>query len=107
MSLSVQGLVVEQFSFNDKKVQSVHVKGQECLVSRDAYKAIGYEEKNGKKTIQNLLPNKYKLRLGDAWFSLYRREDIFPLHKDTVLLKDPGFYSFLLRRKRAEAESFM
>ena len=33
MSLSVQGLVVEQFSFNDKKVQSVLIKGQECLVS--------------------------------------------------------------------------
>ena len=62
MSLSVQRSVVEQFSFNGKKVQSVHVKGEECLMSRDAYMAIGYEEENGKKDIQNLVPRKYKLR---------------------------------------------
>ena len=44
MSLSVQGSVVESFSFNGKKIQSVHVKGEECLVSRDVYMAIGYKE---------------------------------------------------------------
>ena len=55
MSLSVQCSVVESFSFNRKKVQSVHVKREECLVSRDVYKAIGYEEENGKKAIQNLV----------------------------------------------------
>ena len=51
MSLLVQLSVVKQFSFNGKEVQSVHVNGQECLVSRDVYKAIGYEEENGKKAI--------------------------------------------------------
>ena len=54
MNLSVQRSVVKQFSFNGKKVQSVHVNGEECLVSRDVYMAIGYEEENGKKAIQNL-----------------------------------------------------
>ena len=107
MSLSVQRSVVEQFSFNGKKVQSVHVKGAECLVSRDVYKAIGYEEGNGKKAIQNLVPNKSKLRFGDAKFSLNQREDIFPLHKDKVLLNEPGLYCFLSRCKKSEAEPFM
>ena len=51
MSLSVQRSVAEQFSFNGKKVQSVHIKGGECLLSRDVYKAIGYDEEDGKKAI--------------------------------------------------------
>ena len=41
MSLSDQRSVVEQFSFNGKKVQSVHVKDEDCRVSRDLYVAIG------------------------------------------------------------------
>ena len=44
----------------------MHVKGEECLISRDIYKAIGYEEESGKKAIQNLVPNEYKLSFGDA-----------------------------------------
>ena len=97
MSLSVQRSVVEQNSFNGKKVQSVHVKGEECLLSRDVYMTIGCEEENRKKATQNLVPSKYKLRFEDAKPSLNQREDIFPLHKDTVLLKEPGLYYFLLR----------
>ena len=99
MSLSVQRSVVELFSFNVKKVQSVHIKGEECLVSRDVYMEIGYEEENGKKAIQNLVRSKYKLCFGDVKPSLNQGEDIFPLHKDTVLLKEPGLYCFLLRCK--------
>ena len=38
MGLSVQRSVVGQLSFNGKKVQPVHVKGEECLVSRDGQK---------------------------------------------------------------------
>ena len=91
----------------EKKVQLVHVNGEESLVSRDVYMAIGYEEENGKKAIQNLVPKKYKLRFGDVKPSLSRRDDIFPLDKDTVLLKEPGLYYFLLRCKRDEAEAFM
>ena len=106
-SLSVQRSVVEQFSFNGKKVQSVHVKGEECLVSRDVYIAIEYEEENVKRTIRNLVPGKYKLCFGDVKHSLNQSEDIFLLHKDTVLLKEPGFYCFLLRCKKPEAEPFM
>ena len=107
MSLLVQPLVVEQFSFNSKKVQSLDVNGEESLVSRDVYMAIGYEEENGKKATQNLVPRKYKLRFGDVKPSLSQGEDIFPLQKDTVLLKEPRLYCFLLRCKRDEAELFM
>ena len=39
--------------------------------------------------------------------SLNQREEIFPPHKDAVLLKEPGLYCFLLRFKRDEAEPFM
>ena len=49
MSLSVQRLVVKSFEFNGKKVQSVQVNGEKCLVSRDVYKATGYEEETVKK----------------------------------------------------------
>ena len=49
MSLSVQCSIVEQFSFNGKKVQSLHFDGEECSMSRDVYKEIRYEEENGKK----------------------------------------------------------
>ena len=75
MSLSAQRSVAESFKFNGKKLQSVHVKAEECFVSRDVYKAIGYEEKNGKKVIQKLVPNKYKLRFGDVNSSLNQWED--------------------------------
>ena len=56
MNLSVQRLVVELFKFNNKNIRGVYVSGEECLVSRDVYKAIGYEDENGKKVIQNLVP---------------------------------------------------
>ena len=107
MSLPFQRSVVESLNFNGKKGQSVHVKGEESLVSRDVYMAIGYQEENGKKAIQNLIPSKYRLRFGDVKPSLIKGKDIFPLHKDTVLLKKPGLYCFLLRCKRDEAEPFM
>ena len=107
MSLSVQRLVVELFKFNNKNIRGVHVSGEKCLVSRDIYKAIGYEDENGKKVIQNLVSNKYKLRFGDVNSSLNQREDIFLLNKDTVLIKEPGLYCFLLRCKRDEAKLFM
>ena len=44
-----QRSVVDQFNFNGKKVHSVHVEGEEYLVLRDVYMAIGYEEENGIK----------------------------------------------------------
>ena len=50
--------------------------------SRDIYMAIGCEEENGKKAIQNLVPKKCKLRFGDVNLSLNQGKEIFPLHKD-------------------------
>ena len=95
MSLSVQRSVAEQFSFNrKKKFSQFKSRGEECLVSRDVYMAIGYEEEKGKKAIQNLVPSKYKLRFRDVKFSLNQREGIFQLHKDTVLLKKLDFIAF-------------
>ena len=38
---------------------------------------------------------------------LNQGEDIFPLHKDAVLLKEPGFYCLLLRCKKREAKPFI
>ena len=63
-------------------------------MSRDVYMAIGCEEENGKKAIKNLVPSKYKLRFGDVKPLLNQGEGIFPLHKDTALLKEPGFIDF-------------
>ena len=78
MSLSVQRSVVESFKFNGKHVRSVYVKdvGQ-CLVSKDVYEAIGYDKENGVKAIQQLVPEKYKIRFGDAQVDL-GCEQFFP-----------------------------
>ena len=84
------------FSFNGKKVQSVHLKVEECLVSRDAYMAIRYEEEKSKKPFK-------------TWFLASTRGggNIFPLYKDTISLKEPGLLCFLLRCKRYLVEAFM
>ena len=76
-------------------------------MSRDVYMAIGCEEENGKKATRNLVPRKYELHFGDEKPSLSHGEDIFPLHKDTALLKELGLYCFLLRCKKPKAEPFM
>ena len=60
MSLSVQRSVAESFKFNGKKVRSVHVKGEECLFTKDVFKAIEYDRENGIKAIQRLVQEKYK-----------------------------------------------
>ena len=53
MSLSVQGSIVESFTFNNKHVRSVSVKGVgQCLVSKDVYETIGYEKEDRVKAIQ-------------------------------------------------------
>ena len=108
MSLSVQCSVVESFNFNSKHVRSVYVKevGQ-CLVSKDVYEAIGYDKENGAKAIQRLVPEKYKIRFGDAQVDLEGVENSIHTQPNTMLLKEPGIYCFLLRCKRDEAEPFM
>ena len=103
MSFSVQRLVVESFKFNDKNIRAVHVNGEECLVSRDVYKATGYQEENGKKAIQNLVPNKCMLRFGDVKPSLNTNKVEICLHRDTVLLTGNDLKLFLMRCRKPKA----
>ena len=71
MSLSVQRSAVESFKFNGKHVRSVYVKGVgQCLVPKDVYEAIGYEKEDEAKAVQPLVPEKYKIRLGDNQIDL-------------------------------------
>ena len=86
----------------------MHVQGiGECLVAGDVWRAVGYNRENGKKQMQRLVPEKYKLRLGDVLPELEKGDNIVPLHPDSVLLKEAGLYCFLLRCGRPEAEPFM
>ena len=50
---------------------------------------------------------KYRMRLGDVKIDLQGVLKSKYLHPDTVLLKEPGVYCFLLRCNKAEAEPFM
>ena len=84
MSLSI----IQQFSFNGKCVRSVYVSGEECLLSRDVYEAIGYDEQSGVQAIQRLVPRKYRLHFGDI---LVKNDQ---LYHNTVLLKEAGLDSF-------------
>ena len=108
MSLSIQKSVVEQFNFNGKNVRSIHVQESgECLIACDVYTAIGYNKESGVKALQRLVPDKYKMRLRDVNIDLDKVDKSVHLHPDTVLLKEPGLYCFLLRCGRDEAEPFM
>ena len=86
MSLSIQ-----QFQFNNLNIRSCYLKeyGQ-CLIAKDVYQALGYTREAGKKAIQNLVPDEYKLRFGDVKLSVKKGEGIIPLHPDMVLLTEPG-----------------
>ena len=108
MSISVKCLVVESFRFNDKSIRAFYIKdvGQ-CLISQDVYTVVGYDKENGVKTMQQLVPEKYKMRLGHAMIDMKEVDQNVHLHPDTALLKEPGLYRFLLRCKRDGAEPFM
>ena len=109
MSLLVQRPVVESFEFNDKHVRSVYVENVgQCLVWKDVYEAIGYEKEDGIKAMQWHVPEKYKIRLGDVQVGLKEGVDNY-IHTqpNTMLLKEPGLYCFLLRCKKPKAEPFM
>ena len=101
MSLSAQRPVVESFKFNRINIRSVHVKGEYCLVSRGVYKVIGYGEESGRKAIQNLAPNKYKLRFGHAVIDM--KEADIRLYRDTVSLTGNGLKLFLMRCRKPKA----
>ena len=108
MSLSIKRSFVENFKFNGKVVRSVHVNGTgECLVASDVWRAVGYEKEAGIKQIQRLVPDKYKIRLGDACVDLEGVDRFVHTQPNTVLLKEPGLYCFLTRCGKSEAESFM
>ena len=109
MSFSIQRSVVEQFNFNGKTVRSLYIKNiGECLVASDVYRAVGYKHNsNGKRAIQTYVPDEYKIRLRHVPFGLEKGINTGALHPDTILLKEPGFYCFLLRCGKEEAKPFM
>ena len=108
MSFSVKRSVAESFNFNGKHVRSVNVKDVvQCLVSKDVYEAIGYEKEDGVKAMQRLVPEKYKTRLGDARVDLEVVDNSVYTQPNTLLLREPGLYCFLLRCKRDKAEPSM
>ena len=108
MSLSVQRSVVESFKCNGKHVRSIYVKDEgQCLVSKDVYEAIGHEMEDEAKAIQRLVPENYKVRLGDAQIDLEEGEDnSVYTQPNTMLLKEPDLYCFLLRCKKPKAKPF-
>ena len=80
----------------------------QCLVAKDVSKAVGYnDDDNARRAVRTLVPGRYRMRLGDAKNVLRGEVNIDLLHPDTILLKEPGLYCFLLRYKRNEADQFM
>ena len=104
MSLSVQRSVVELFKFNGKNMRAFYIRGVGQCLYKDKYTAVGYKKENGVNTMQRLVPEKYKMRLGDAVIDMKEVDKNIHLHPDTVLLKEPGCYSFLSRCKRDKAK---
>ena len=94
--------------FSCRIIRGVYIKdvGQ-CLIFQDVYTAVGFNIENRAETIQRLVPGKYRMRLGDAVIDMKEVDKNVHLHPDTVLLKEPDLYCFLLRCKMDEAEPFM
>ena len=108
MSLSIQNSVVEKFNFNGINVRSIYIKNVgECLFASDVYKAVGYSRKAGVQAIQRLVLEEFKMRLGDVGIDLNGVLKSEYIHPNTVLLKEPGLYCFLLRCGKEKAEPFM
>ena len=94
--------------FSCRIIRGVYIKDVgRCLISQDVYTAVGFNIENGAETIQRLVPGKYRMRLGDAVIDMKEVDKNVHLHPDTVLLKEPDLYCFLLRCKMDEAEPFM
>ena len=89
-------------------MRAVYVRGTgECLVASDVYRAIGYDRKAGVQAMQRLVPERYKMRLSAADVTLREVLKSEYLPPDSVLLKEPGLYCFLLRCGKPGAEPFM
>ncbi|XP_057310276.1 uncharacterized protein LOC130648253 [Hydractinia symbiolongicarpus] len=99
-------LVVDYFEGKQVRSFFVQDKGQ-CIVASDVWRAAGYKREAGVKAMQRLVPNKYKMRKGDAVVELQRVDRSVHPQQDTVLLTEPGLYCFLLRCGRPEAEPFL
>ena len=109
MTLSVQRSSVESFSFRGKNVWSVLVPGmRECLVGIDMSSAIGYaDDNNGRRTIKGHVPQKYMMWFEDVKDTVERHVQRDVPQDDTILLKEPVIYCFLLRCKMPKAKPFM
>ena len=69
---------------------------------------IGYEKEDVVKAIQRLVPDKYKIRFGNAEVDLEEGVDnSVYTQPNTLLLKESGLHLFLLRCKKPKAELFM
>ena len=62
----------------------------------DVYKAVGYSRRAGVQAIQQLVPRKYRMRLGDVKIYLQGVLKSEYLHPDTVLVKEPSVYRMRL-----------
>ena len=102
-------MIVEQFSFNGKNIRVFHIKNVgQSLVGIDVSKAVSYnDDDNARRTVRMHVLGKYRMPLGDAQNILRREIDVGLPKEDTVLLKEPNLYCFLLRCKKPKAEPFM
>ena len=75
MSLPIQRSVVESFNFNGKNIRTVYAPGLgKCPVGIDVSRSIGYADgNNGRRAIQQLVLEKYKIRLRDAEIDMTQR----------------------------------
>ena len=63
----------------------------------DVSKAVGYNNHdNARRAVRAHVPGKYRMRLGDSQIMLEREVDVDFPKEDTVLLKEPDLYCFLL-----------
>ena len=60
----------------------------------DVYKAVGYSRRAGVQAIQQLVPRKYRMRLGDVKIDLQGIPKSEYTQPNTVLVKEPGVYCF-------------
>ena len=79
-----------------------------CFVGIDVSKAVGYnDDDNARRAVRTHVSGRYRMRLRDVQDILRREVDVDLTKEDTVLLKEPGLYCFLLHCIKPRAEPFM
>ena len=79
-----------------KRVVQIKNVGQ-CSVGLDVSEAVGYnDDENARRAVQLHVTGKYRMCLRDAKKISRIEVDIDLPKEDMVLLKEPGFYCFLL-----------